>query len=172
MAKRFKARPYKTVNGHLYILSNMPILKPSKVDKIMIVPDAVMDALNENSYKYIYDDAFIELFKDMPTFKDVKQVIEKLEKGVLEEQSSVEIDNWTKYPLGTSGTKIRSYLYDFLPADYSVIFKNDSSIVVKDLVLQRSKSPKGYTSFVKTDGEECFKFPNASIKSIERFSKK
>jgi len=155
----------------LYILSNTPIMKPPKVDDVIVVPDAVMEALNENSYKYIYDDAFIELFKELATFNDLKRVLKRLEKKVLEKESTIEIDSWTKYPLDTTSTKISSYLLSLLPADYSVVFKNGSSIVVKDLVLQRSKSPKGYTSFVKTDGEECFKFPNDIIDSIDRLSK-
>ncbi|TCO06972.1 hypothetical protein [Natronoflexus pectinivorans] len=147
MAKRFKAGAYKTVNGFLYVISNEPLLKPAKVDEVIIVPNAVMDALSPKSYKYIYNDAFIELFRDLNTFEAVKLLVEKLNGGDLEKKSAIEINDWTKYPLSTTGSKIRSYLQSFLPADFSVIFKNGSSIVIKDLVHQTTLGKNGFILF-------------------------
>lgn len=132
------------------------------------MPNAVMDSLSVESYKFIYNDAFVDLFRDLNDFESVKVLVGKLSGGVLEKKSVIEIDSWTKYPLGTSYNKIMFFLGSYLPMDYELVFKNGSSIVIKELVHQTTPGKNGFLLFQNAKGKEFFKFPKDSIDRIEK----
>jgi|SRR5690554_434529 len=172
MSIKFKARPYKTVNGFIYVLSTQPMLKPDKVDEVIVVPDAIMDSISDDSFKYLYNDDFIELFRDLNDFDAIKKLLTKLSGGEIEKQSIIELGNWTKYTLGTSHSKVWNYLIGFLPANYEVFFKNGSSIIIKDLVPQSTPGKNGFRLFQDVEGKEYFKFPKDSVDRIEKLTTK
>lgn len=160
------AKPYKTINGDIFLLANAAILKPKKVDEVLIVPNGVLEALSSESYRFLYNDDFIELFRGLDDFETVKEVITNLKGGELEEASRVEIDKSIRYALGRYPNKISEYIRGHFPRDYEVTFTNGCQIVIKNLVYQNTSGSKGFRLFIDVNGKEQFRFPNSSVDSV------